>query len=135
MSSLSTTEIGPITVAYWTIRGLAAPLRMMVMHCGIPLNNVMYDVGDVDGAWEFSSWRSVKSQLKEENPLINLPWVQMPDSSRKITQSNVCFHHIARKTGLWGRNEEDVICCEEYLCEIMDIRNKVVSFSYSSVEN
>ncbi len=33
----------PITVGYWSIRGLAAPLRMMVMFSGRKLNNVMYD--------------------------------------------------------------------------------------------
>lgn len=130
---MSTKE--PITVAYWSIRGLAAPLRMMVMYTDTPLNNVMYDVGDADGAWNFHSWHSVKPALKAENPLINLPWVEVEGANRKITQSNACFHHIGRKTGCWGRNEEDIICCEEYLCEIMDIRNKVVAFVYSSAEN
>jgi glutathione S-transferase len=132
MSSLSTRE--PITVAYWSIRGLAAPLRMMVMYTGTPLNNVMYDVGDVDGAWEFSAWRSVKPELKAANPLINLPWVHCPGSDRKVTQSNACFAHIGRKTGLWGRDDEEIICCEEFLCEVMDIRNMVIPFSYSAVD-
>jgi len=29
-----------ITVGYWNIRGLAAPLRMQVMYAGFQLNNV-----------------------------------------------------------------------------------------------
>jgi hypothetical protein len=41
MSSLLNDE--PITVGYWSIRGLASPLRMMVMYSGRKLNNVMYD--------------------------------------------------------------------------------------------
>ena len=41
MSSLLNNE--PITVGYWSIRGLASPLRMMIMYSGAKLNNVMYD--------------------------------------------------------------------------------------------
>jgi hypothetical protein len=31
-----------ISVAYWGIRGLAAPLRMMVLYSGMKLRNVAY---------------------------------------------------------------------------------------------
>jgi hypothetical protein len=34
----------PVTVGYWAIRGLGAPLRQMVMYAGVPLNNVMYEL-------------------------------------------------------------------------------------------
>ncbi len=123
----------PITVGYWSIRGLAAPLRMMVMHAGAPLNNVMYDVKSVDGKFDVQEWFGVKPELKERNALINLPYVQ--DGKRLITQSNACFSYLGRKLGLWGRNEDDVIQCEEFLCELMDVRNDVVKFSYSKVDD
>lgn len=122
----------PITVGYWAIRGLAAPLRMMVMYSGAPLDNVMYDCKNVDGKWDFSAWQDVKPAMKEKKAIINLPYVKAGD--QLVTQSNACFAFLGRKFGLWGLNESDCIECEEYLCEVMDVRNSVVSFSYKGKE-
>ncbi len=65
----------PITVGYWSIRGLAAPLRMMVMYAGRALNNVMYDCADVNGHFDRSEWLTKKPALKDKNPFMNLPYV------------------------------------------------------------
>lgn len=107
----------PITVAYWTIRGLGAPLRMMVMYANCPLNAVNYDCAIKEGGgFDASSWFSVKPEFKAKNPFINLPYVQ--DGEVLVTQSNACLSYLARKLGLWGNNPAEEIECEQLLCEV-----------------
>jgi glutathione S-transferase len=120
----------PITVGYWSIRGLAAPLRMMVMYANHPLNNVMYDLTETDGAYNGSCWFSVKPELKEKNPLMNLPYVI--DGDNVITQSNACLSYLGRKLNLWGVNETEISQVEQLLCEVMDLRNQMTKYAYSS---
>lgn len=122
----------PIEVGYWSIRGLAAPLRMMVMYAGHPLKVVSYDLkenSDGDG-FDGSSWFSAKTTLKEKNPLINLPYVK--DGDKLIAQANACFLYLGRKLNMLGSNEEELEACEQLLCEIMDLRNKMTTFAYDS---
>jgi hypothetical protein len=44
-----------IEVGYWSVRGIGAPLRMMVMYAGHPLKAVNYDVKEVDGKMHISN--------------------------------------------------------------------------------
>mmetsp|Transcript_3299 Transcript_3299/g.3262 ORF Transcript_3299/g.3262 Transcript_3299/m.3262 type:complete len:263 (+) Transcript_3299:68-856(+) len=118
-----------ITVGYWSIRGLGAPLRMMVMFSGVPLNNVMYDLIEKDGKYDGSCWFSVKPELKARNPFINLPYVI--DGDNIITQTNACFAYLGRRLDLWGNTDKEVTEVEQILCEIMDIRNDMVKYAYS----
>jgi glutathione S-transferase len=120
----------PITVGYWSIRGLAAPLRMMVMYANHPLNNVMYDLTETDGKYNGSAWFSVKPELKEKNPLMNLPYII--DGDNVISQTNSCLSYLGRKFNLWGVNEIEISQVEQLLCEVMDLRNSMVKYAYSS---
>lgn len=129
----SAADSSPITVGYWSIRGLAAPLRMMVMYSGRPLNNVMYNVKENNGSFDRGEWiDDAKPGLKERNALINLPFVidGADANARVVTQSNACFSFLGRRLSLWGDNEDEIVQCEEFLCEIMDIRNSTVGFGY-----
>lgn len=119
----------PITVGYWSIRGLASPMRMMVMYAGRKLNNVMCDVTiGLDGSMDLSDWFSKKPALKAKNPLMNLPYIL--DGDRIITQSNACFTYLGRQLNLLGANEDELVECEQLLGEVMDIRNNMVKFVY-----
>jgi glutathione S-transferase len=120
-----------ITIGYWNIRGLAAPLRMQVMYAGFQLNNVTYDivVDPTTGKSDASSWFNTKSSLKVINPLINLPYIQ--DGDRLITQSNACLLYLGRRFDMLGSNDNELCQCEQLLCEIMDLRNSIVGFVYS----
>ena len=64
-----------ITVAYWKIRGLAAPLRMMCSYAGVEFENKMYEhTGCASEGFDKKCWTDeAKPVLKERNPLINLP--------------------------------------------------------------
>ena len=121
----------PITVAYWDIRGLGAPLRMQVMYSQMPLACVTYHtvVDPITGESDSSSWFNSKPDLKAINPLINLPYIK--DGEKLITQTNACILYISRKLKMLGSNEDELIKCEELLSEAMDLRNQIVKFAYS----
>lgn len=113
MSDFST----PITVGYWSIKGLGAPLRMMVLYAGCPLNAVNYDLRPKDGGgWDGSAWFDIKPDLKAVNPLINLPYVQ--DGDVLVSQTNACLSYLGRRLGMWGNNPAEEIECEQLLCEV-----------------
>lgn len=130
MSAPSDPTTAPITVGYWSIRGLGAPLRMMVMYANRPLVAQNYDCKEnssKDG-FDVSAWFDVKEDFKAKNPLINLPYVQ--DGEVIVTQTNACFAFLGRKLHMMGSNELEQVHCEQLLCEIMDVRNAVVGLAY-----
>eukprot|EP01041_Mallomonas_annulata_P013015 gene13015-27463_t len=130
MSNLAS---GFISVGYWSIRGLAAPLRMLVLYAGLPLDVINYDVKlKEEGGYDASEWFSVKPALKERNPLINLPFVI--DGDIIISQSNACLSYLGKKCGAWGQTEASSFECDQLLCELMDLRNKMTSFAYSTAQ-
>jgi len=154
-----------IQVSYWNIRGLGAPLRMMMMYSGTPFKSESYQVTEkAEGGLEFSSWFDKKPALKEKNPLINLPYII--DGDVIVTQSNACLSYLGRKTGMMGDNAGEEAQCEQVanilcdvfqmmmfhdqirpllmksfikfqqlLCECMDIRNKVVGVAYGGCDD
>jgi len=120
-----------ITVGYWTIRGLGAPLRAMVMYAGVPLNNVMYDTKELsDGTLDRSAWSIAKPALKAKCPLINLPYII--DGDRIVSQSNACLSYLGRRLNLWGKTPDEVSDCEMLLCELIDLRNSMTGFAYGT---
>ena len=118
----------PITIAYWNIKGLAAPLRMLAMYAGIAFVAKCYAL---DETFDRSEWlEKDKPALKDQNPFMNLPYVR--DGNKLISQSNSCLSYLARKAGMWSSDEEEIILIETLLCELMDLRNTVVRFAYSA---
>jgi len=122
---------GKITIGYWKIRGLAAPLRMMVEYAGVEYDAVNYDVNAKDGGgWDVSAWFDVKPPLKEKNGYMNLPYVI--DGDYTVSQTNACFSHLARVLGLYGKTYENTIACDQTLCQVMDLRNDAVRLFYGA---
>lgn len=73
--------------------------RMMVMYAGNPLVAMNYCCkSKADGGYDLSSWYSVKPELRELNPLINLPYVK--DGDKLITQTNACLQYLGRKLNM-----------------------------------
>ncbi|GMI37815.1 hypothetical protein TeGR_g14371 [Tetraparma gracilis] len=124
-------ERAPISTGYWSIKGLGAPIRMMISWSGAPFEAKLYDVKmpGPDRKLDASAWFGSKKALKERNPFINLPYVD--DSSCLISQTNACFSYLGRELGLWPSSPSDVIMAETLLCELMDLRNSMTNFAYS----
>ena len=123
-----------ITVGYWSIKGLAAPLRMMTMYNGEQLHNKMYDIKAKEGGgWNNSEWSTAKPDLRRLDPFINLPYIQ--DGEKIISQSNACMLYLGRKFDMLGCNSDELSACEVLLCEIMDLRNALTTFCYDTTNN
>ena len=118
-----------IQVAYWSIRGLGAPLRMMCEHVGVEYESVHYDcLSKDDGGWDTSSWFNVKPAVQAKNPLANLPYVEIDNVV--VTQSNACMTKLGGKLDLLGATDAEKAEVEQLLCEVMDLRNACIAVFY-----
>jgi len=122
-----------ITIAYWAIRGIAAPLRMMTMFKGVKMYIVNYDYAEnaTKDGFDRSAWEIIsKPALKEQHALMNLPYII--DNGLIVTQSHACMMYLGRKYGLLGKDLAEEVQCEQLLCEYMDFRNHVVDLAYDN---
>jgi hypothetical protein len=104
---------------------------MMVMYRNVPLRSETYDCKEgVDGKFTIVAWTEHKPALKDKHPLMNLPYVIDHASGKIVTQTNACFLFLGRKLKMLGKSEDDLCDCEQLLCEVMDVRNKVIDYSY-----
>lgn len=133
-SSIQTTMTefrSPLTVGYWSIRGLGAPLRMMCSYADVKYIAQNHDcTPKEDGGFDLKPWFDDKVALKERNPLMNLPYIL--DGEAVVCQTNACFAYLGRKFGLLGSNEMETSQCEQLLCEVYDLRGSMVGFAYSA---
>jgi len=121
-------EQNKVTLAYWKIRGLAQPIRLLLEYAGIPYEDVKYEQGDAPD-YSREAWLSVKHTLGLDFP--NLPY--LIDGDVKITQSNAILRHVARKANLYGETEKERAHVDLILEQTMDLRNKAVAQFYCGV--
>jgi len=87
---------------YWSLRGLAEPIRYMLHHIGLEFEDCQYDLGS-DPATCRDKWLAVKETLGLRFP--NLPYYI--DGSLKLTESQAILRYLGRHHGLAGDSEED----------------------------
>ncbi|XP_031142610.1 glutathione S-transferase Mu 3-like isoform X2 [Sander lucioperca] len=83
-------------LAYWDIRGLAQPARLLLEYTGTKYEDKFYICGEAPD-YDKSCWFDEKPTLGMDFP--NLPYLE--DGDRKIVQSNAIMRYIARKHNLW----------------------------------
>lgn len=112
---------GRITLGYWKIRGLAAPMRMMLHYVGADFEDIQYA--------DAKKWFGQdKPQILSGNALANLPYIKCGDDV--ICQTNACFTYLGEMYGLNGSTAHEKIKNETILCEVYDLRNKMIDLSY-----
>ena len=135
-----------IILGYWGIRGLAQPIRYLLVCAGVPFHEVRYGVHE-DGTLmtrqeEEVDWQTVKSKLEEDDEIAfpNLPYLidktNNAGKTVKLTQSNAILQYLARRYGFYGssggkdqdteQTEIDVLQEEAY-----DFRNVIVETAYT----
>jgi len=132
-----------ITIGYWSTKGLGAVCRMVVLYAGYSLKAKNYKlqpvIKDDNLTYDGSEWHeSDKIDLKTRNSLINLPYMELINSSGDkllISQSNACLSFLGRKFNMFGKNEVEVSKCEQLLLETNDLRNIISSFAYTHFKN
>lgn len=124
--------------AYWSTRGIGAAIRMLLAWSSIPHWVLLYDVLDgVHGSWDKESWVKDKAWLSEEvSPLINLPYlIDLKECGSDgnlptvIVHSNAILSFLDR-TVLRSHDAKSLSVMEQLLCEVMDLRDAMISFAY-----
>jgi len=115
----------PPTLAYWDIRGLAQPIRLLLNYAGEEFEDRMYSCGSAPD-YDRSSWLNVKNTMGLGFP--NLPYYI--DGDVRITQSNTILRYIGRKHGLLGETEAEQIRMDLMLNEIGDFRSGFIRLCY-----
>lgn len=114
------------TLAYWKIRGLAQPIRLLLNYVGEDFTDVQYETGDAPD-FNQEGWINAKPTLGLDFP--NLPY--FIDGDIKITQSNAILRHIARKHKLDGGTEKEKAVVDMILEQTMDLRNGFIRLCYN----
>jgi hypothetical protein len=122
-------------IGYWSIKGLAAPIRMLLSAAQINHWVVLYDVKEKgEDGWDTASWMNDKERLGADYPLINLPYLVDCAAGSVMCQTNAILSYLGRELKMLGHTPWQTCQCEELLCEIMDLRNHIVGFAYTGDE-
>jgi hypothetical protein len=119
-------------IAYWSIRGLGAPLTMMLCAAKTPFTLFLYDIVESgENGWTSDYFAAKKEYIQEyKQPLWNLPFCVDRENEKIICQTNAIFAHLGRACGMMGDDEVSASECEQLLCEIYDLRDGMIRFVY-----
>lgn len=119
-------------VGYWSIRGLAAPLRMMLCAGRADFVCYMYDSIEDDGeaGWTSSYFAEKKVNLMHYTPFMNLPFVVDQKEKLVLTQTNACLQYLGEQLGMMGKNSLEHTLCVQLLCEVYDLRDVMITYAY-----
>lgn len=128
-------ENADITLGYWGIRGLAQPIRFLLVCADLPFSEirlgVLQDGTLLNKDQEDKDWATVRSTLTV--PFPNLPYLidSRGNTTVKLTQSNAILRYLARQLDFYGdseseRSEIDVLQDEAY-----DFRNEIIQTAYT----
>eukprot|EP00591_Stephanopyxis_turris_P008153 CAMPEP_0195527586 /NCGR_PEP_ID=MMETSP0794_2-20130614/29369_1 /TAXON_ID=515487 /ORGANISM="Stephanopyxis turris, Strain CCMP 815" /LENGTH=299 /DNA_ID=CAMNT_0040658537 /DNA_START=63 /DNA_END=962 /DNA_ORIENTATION=- len=121
-------------IGYWSIRGLGAPLTMMMFAAKTPFTLFLYDIlEEGENGWTSDYFCAKGDYIKEyKQPLWNLPFCVDRENKKVILQTNAIFAHLGRACGMLGDDESSTSDCEMLLCEIYDLRNVIVGYVYGA---
>ena len=133
----------PITIGYWSTKGLGSVCRQVVIYAGEKLISKNYKlqpkIENDNVSFDGSDWTNKdKIELKKRNSLINLPYMEIIDDEGQrhlISQSNACLLYLGRKFKMLGSNEVEQTRCEQLLLETNDLRGIITSFAYTHFKN
>jgi glutathione S-transferase len=128
-------ENADITLGYWGIRGLAQPIRFLLISANVPFSEVRLGVLQ-DGTLlnenkEGEDWGSVRSTL--DMPFPNLPYLIDTSwaSPVRLSQSNAILRYLARRFDFYGDSETDRIEIDILQDEAYDFRNEIIDTAYT----
>lgn len=126
-----------VAIGYWSIRGLGAPIAMMLCAAKIPFTYFLFDLIEVGETGSPDSWTSDYFAAKhrfadrEGQPLFNIPFCADRTRDRFLYQSNAIYMHLGKACGMLNKNDDKTCSeCEQLLGEIYDLRNVMTGYVY-----
>jgi glutathione S-transferase len=113
-------------LAYWKIRGLAQPIRLLLTYAGQDFEEKYYECGPAPD-FNRDCWLNEKYTLGLDFP--NLPYYV--DGDIKLTQSGTILKYLARKHGLDAKTEAEHVRLDLTMDEVVDLRSNMVGISYN----
>lgn len=113
-------------LGYWDIRGLAQPIRLLLAHMDVKVEDKRYSCGPPPD-FDRSAWLKDKPNLGLEFP--NLPYYL--DGDVKITQSMAILRYLARKHGLEGKSDAEKLRVDMAEQQFADFRMNWVRLCYN----
>ncbi|GFQ68790.1 glutathione S-transferase Mu 1 [Trichonephila clavata] len=113
-------------LAYWNIRGLAQPIRLMLAYSETEYEDKKYEYGPAP-EFDRSAWLKEKETLGLDFP--NLPYYI--DGDVKLTQSVTIMRYLARKLKLEPETEEDHIRADLIEQQVADFRTGLTRIAYN----
>jgi len=128
-------ENADITLGYWGIRGLAQPIRFLLVSAGVLFTEVRLGVSQngtlLEKDEEGEDWSNLRSTL--DMPFPNLPYLidtgGVPPVS--LSQSNAILRYLARRFDFYGDSETDRIEIDILQDEAYDFRNEIIDTAYT----
>mmetsp|Transcript_15779 Transcript_15779/g.37099 ORF Transcript_15779/g.37099 Transcript_15779/m.37099 type:complete len:570 (-) Transcript_15779:112-1821(-) len=126
-----------LTVGYWNIRGLGAPLRMMCEYSGVEYVDQRYEARQKNnGRWSAPDWeRGDKLDLLERNEFSQLPYVYNDNNGDVVAQSSAVSLYLGRLLGLNGINSKAQTANEQVLFQVHAIWMEVYALVYPFKHN
>lgn len=121
-----------MVLAYWAIRGLAQPIRLMLEYKGAAYEDKRFEQGPAPDFCK-KCWTDVKDTILGDYPFPNLPY--LIDGDLTLTQSNAILRHLGRKYELLGSSAVEAARVDLMLEEGMDFRNRTVGMAYGRAGN
>ncbi|KAM7538954.1 hypothetical protein Aperf_G00000052731 [Anoplocephala perfoliata] len=106
----------PPLIAYWNIRGLAEPIRLLLHYLGVEYDEKVYNFGPPPGNSR-EEWLSEKFKLGLDFP--NLPYYI--DGDYKLTQSSAIMEYIADTHNM-------VPTCKKHRAVLLMLHNDIKDF-------
>ena len=128
-------ENADFTLGYWGIRGLAQPIRFLLVCADVSFSEVRLGVLQ-DGTLlskeeEDQEWMSIRSTL--DMPFPNLPWLVDSRGSSPImlSQSNAILRYLARSLDFYGDSSSERIEIDVLQDQAYDFRNEIIKTAYT----
>jgi len=118
--------MAPAILAYWDIRGLAQPIRLLLEYVGTEWEDKLYVCGP-GPTYDKTCWFDIKNSLGLDFP--NLPY--FIDGNIKLTQSGAILRYLAMKFGLDGETQDEKIRIELLAGVCQDYYSEFVRMSYN----
>jgi glutathione S-transferase len=117
-------------LGYWAIRGLAQPIRLLLVYVGTPFSDVRYGVNQ-DGTQCVNDWEVKKVELKM--PFPNLPYLidSTGEAEVRVSQSNSVMRYLGRRFDLYGQTLAEYTAIDVLQDDAYDYRNKIVDTVYT----